>query len=213
MNLHDELLAFAAETNQAVPEYESLVQQAAADLKAEFAGQKMLEPGDMAPLFSLPSATGEQISLRDRLDHGPVILNFYRGGWCPYCNLELRAYQALLEEIQMAGGNLIAISPQAPDDSLTTIEKESLSFDVLSDYGAKVAGQYGIAFELKGSLRKFQEKVGYDLTQFNAAKDWRIPVPATFVIGSDGMIKLAHIDLDYRKRLEPKQALDVLKAV
>ena len=213
MSLEEELKAFATQIEQASPDYGSWVAELVSDLKEEFAGQQALVPGDEAPMFSLPSATGEQISLRDRLDQGPVILNFYRGGWCPYCNLELRAYQALLDEIQSAGASLVAVSPQSPDDSLTTAEKEGLSFDVLSDHGSRVARQYGIAFELGGALKVVQEKSGYDLTQLNAAKDWCIPVPATFVIGSDGNIKLSHIELDYRNRLEPKYALDVVKSL
>lgn len=213
MSLEEELKAFAAEIEQSAPDYGSWLAELVSDLKAEFANQKALVPGDAAPMFSLPSATGEQVSLRDRLNQGPVILNFYRGGWCPYCNLELRAYQALLDDIQSAGASLIAISPQSPDDSLTTSEKEGLSFDVLSDHGSNVAQEYGIAFELGGTLKAVQEQSGYDLTQLNAAKDWRIPVPATFVIGSDGNLKLAHIELDYRSRLDPKQALDVVKSL
>ena len=213
MSLKEELDLFAAQTKQASPDYESWVEELIADLEAEFDGEQMLKVGDTAPLFTLPSATGEQVSLKGRLDHGPVILSFYRGGWCPYCNLELRAYQALLGDIQSAGASLLAISPQSPDDSLTTAEKENLSFDVLSDHGSTVAGQYGIAFELGGSLKIVQKKSGYDLTQLNAAKDWRIPVPATLVIGTDGEIKLAHVDLDYRNRLEPAHTLEVLRSL
>ena len=213
MSLEEELKAFATQIEQASPDYGSWVAELVSDLEAEFASRKTLMPGDRAPLFSLPSATDEQVSLKDRLDQGPVILNFYRGGWCPYCNLELRAYQALLDEIQSAGASLVAVSPQSPDDSLTTAEKEGLSFDVLSDHGSNVAQEYGIAFELGGTMKTVQEKSGYDLTQLNAAKDWCIPVPATFVIGSDGNIKLSHIELDYRNRLEPKCALDVVKSL
>lgn len=213
MSLKEELDKFAAQTMQASPDYESWVEELVADLETEFDDQQILKEGDIAPHFTLPSATGEQVSLRARLDQGPVILSFYRGGWCPYCNLELRAFQAILADIQSTGASLVAISPQSPDDSLTTAEKEHLSFDVLSDHGSTVADEYGIAFELGGSLKMVQEKSGYDLAQLNAAKDWRIPVPATFVIGSDGGIKLAHVDLDYRNRLEPSHALDVLRSL
>ena len=213
MTFKDQLLAAVAEANELVPGYEEMVQDAIENLEAEFKDKPMLEVGDTAPMFSLPSATGEQVTLKDRLNEGPVILNFYRGGWCPYCNLELRAYQEILEDIRAAGASLIAISPQSPDDSLTTTEKEDLSFDVLSDHGCEVAHKYGIAFEQGGRWRTFLEQVDHALPQFNAADDWVIPLPATFVIGSDGKVKLTFFDMDYRKRLDPAETLELLKTL
>jgi peroxiredoxin len=167
--------------------------------------------GDKAPSFVLPDALATPVDLSNRLDNGPVVLNFYRGGWCPYCNIELRAYQALLPRITELGASLVAISPQAPDDALTTAEKNDLTFDVLSDTGSAVAESFGLDFELSEKLQDIYTDLGNDLTAKNAGNDWRLPVPATFVIARDGRIVFAHVDADYRERAEPEQVIEALE--
>ena len=141
---------------------------------------------------------------------GPVALVFYRGAWCPYCNIHLRALQAALPEMQALGASLIAISPQAPDESLSNMEKQELAFDVLSDRGCDVAGAYGVAFALAEELRPIYGALGIALPEKNAADDWRLPIPATFVIGADGRIAFADVDADYRNRAEPDDILATL---
>jgi peroxiredoxin len=167
--------------------------------------------GDKAPNFVLPDALAKPVDLSNRLDNGPVVLNFYRGGWCPYCNIELRAYQALLPRIAKLGASLMAISPQAPDDALTTAEKNALTFDVLSDRGSAIAERYGLDFELSEKLKEIYIDIGNDLTMRNAADDWRLPVPATFVIAADGTIAFAHVEADYRERADPDEVIDTLE--
>ena len=167
--------------------------------------------GDRAPNFVLPDALARAVDLSDRLANGPVVLNFYRGGWCPYCNIELRAYQALLPRLIELGASLMAISPQAPDDALTTVEKNALAFDVLSDHGSQVAESYGLDFELSERLRDIYIDIGNDLTTRNAADEWRLPVPATFVIAADGTIAFAHVEADYRERADPGEVVEILE--
>ena len=171
---------------------------------------KALKAGDAAPDFVLPDANGHAVSLAQRLAAGPVVLKFYRGGWCPYCNLDLRAWQKALPAIAAAGGQLVAVSPESPDNSLTTAEKNALAFSVLSDAGARVAARYRLAFQLSPALKALYQKRGRDLADWNGG-DWTLPVPATFVIGADGRIVLAHVDADYRSRLEPSEAIAVLR--
>jgi peroxiredoxin len=185
----------------------AIMQQATDRLAQVYATQTSLKNGDIAPDFELPNAVGEQIKLSDRLQQGAVILTFYRGGWCPYCNLELRAYQQLLPQIQAAGATLIAISPQLPDHSLATAEKNQLDFDVLSDVGSTVAQSYNLAFELSDELKQLYTQLGHALPDVNGTPDWQLPIPATFVIAPDRQILLAHVDVDYRNRLEPMVAL------
>jgi peroxiredoxin len=140
MTLQTALDTFRAEFLEKFPaDIAAVMQQATDRLAQDYATRTRLQVGDFAPDFELPNAVGERIKLSDRLQRGSVILTFYRGGWCPYCNLELRAYQQLLPQIQAAGVSLIAISPQTPDASLSTAEKNQLSFDVLSDVGSEVA--------------------------------------------------------------------------
>jgi peroxiredoxin len=191
----------------------AVMQRATEQLTQDYATRNRLQVGDLAPNFELPNAVGVRVKLSDRLQRGAVILTFYRGGWCPYCNLELRAYQQLLPQIQAAGASLIAISPQTPDASLSTAEKNQLSFDVLSDVGSKVAQAYNIAFELPDELKQLYTQLGHALPDSNGTSDWQLPIPATFVIAPNHQIHLAHIDVDYRNRLEPSEALAIATQV
>lgn len=212
MNLKTALDAFRAEFLEKFPtEKAAIMQRATDELTEAFQTHQFLQVGDLAPDFALTNAVGETVRLRDRLAQGAVILTFYRGGWCPYCNLELRAYQQVLPQIRELGASLVAISPQTPDASLTTAEKNSLEFDVLSDIGSKVAQASGIAFELPIYLQQLYRDLGHPLPDNNGTEDWQLPIPATFVVAPTGRIVLAHVDVDYRNRLEPVEAIAALK--
>ena len=175
--------------------------------------ERAVKQGDIAPDFELPNARGDTVALSTLLVEGPVVLAFYRGGWCPYCNLQLRAYQRILPEIRELGAQLVAISPQAPDASLTTAEKNELEFEVLSDAEAKAARAYRILFDLSDRLKAAYLGMGRDLSADNADGQWHLPIPATYVIGRDGRVELAYVDPEYRNRLEPSEILRVLKKI
>jgi peroxiredoxin len=212
MNLQAALDAFRAEFINKFPAEKAAIMQCATDaLAKEFIEKRTLNIGDIAADFTLTNAIGEPINLTEQLAKRPVILTFYRGGWCPYCNLELRTYQQLLPQIQHNGASLIAVSPQTPDASLSTAEKNNLEFDVLSDVGSKVAQAYGIAFSLPDELRKLYAELGHALPDINGTDDWVLPVPATFIINQQRKVILAHIDVDYRNRLEPEAAIAILQ--
>jgi peroxiredoxin len=181
------------------------------ELRAAGIERNALKPGDRAPDFTLPDATGRSVSLSERLKDGPVVLKFYRGGWCPYCNLELRAYQKALPELAAVGAQLVAVSPESPDHSLSTKEKNALAFSVLSDRGGATARAYRLAFQLSPELKALYQSRGRDLAEWNGG-DWTLPVPGTFVVGTDGRIVLAHVDADYRSRLEPSEAVAAARA-
>ena len=173
---------------------------------------RALKVGDHAPDFILPDVHGEPVRLRALLDQGPVVVVFYRGGWCPYCNLHLRGFQRRLPEFRELGATVVAISPQLPDNSLSTREKDELAFPVLSDVGNKVARQFGIVFELSDELVELYRQFGHALEDFNGADGSReLPVPATFLLGGEGAIRLAHVDADYTRRLDPDVVIEVLK--
>lgn len=167
---------------------------------------RALKAGRLAPDFVLPDHKGKPVRLSRILQDGPVILTFYRGGWCPYCNLELRAYQALADKMNRAGVRLIAVSPQAPDATASTVADNALGFDVLSDVGSRVGRAYRVAFDLADELRPLYERLGHSLPDKNGA-DWVLPIPATYVVAPSGEIVLAFVDTDYRSRLEPSDAI------
>lgn len=208
MPLKTSLDEFRAEFSNKVPlEIAATMEWATRQLAQDYASKPLLQVGDLASNFELPNPVGKKIKLSDRLQAGAVILIFYRGGWCPYCNLELRAYQQILPQIRATGTSLIAISPQTPDQSLSTAEKNQLDFDVLSDRGSTVAQAYNLAFELPDNLKAIYTQFSHALPDVNGTADWQLPIPATFVIAPNGKILLAHIDVDYRNRYGPEDAL------
>ncbi len=179
-------------------------------LKSDIA-KNAINVGDKAPDFSLPNVKGGNLRLSEVLKQGPVVLNFYRGGWCPFCNLEFKALQERLPEIKELGATLIGVSPETPDNSLSTVEKHQLEFDVLSDVGNKVIREYGLLFTVYEEVRPLYLEWGLDIPQVNGDDSWELPVPATYVIDTDGVVHAAHVDKDYTKRMEPADIVAALK--
>jgi peroxiredoxin len=167
--------------------------------------------GEVFPSFSLPNPGGHAVSSEELLQQGHLVVCFYRGGWCPYCNLELRAYQAVTEEIRKLGTTLIAISPQLPDESLTTAAKGNLTYQVLSDTGNSLASHLGLTFELAPAVVDIYRSVGYDLERINGNSSWTLPIPATYVVRKDGIIVDAFIQPDHSVRKEPSEVIEILK--
>jgi peroxiredoxin len=163
-----------------------------------------LKSGASAPDFTLPDVDGRPVTLSTMLKRGPVVLAFYRGEWCPYCNLQLRAYQAILPRILDLGASLLAVSPQTPDHSLSTVQQKGLTFPVLSDAGNEVARRYGLVFAVSEALRA----AGVNLPAYNGDDSWELPMPGTFVVAPDDTVRLSFVDADWTKRLEPAAILD-----
>ncbi|VAW72422.1 AhpC/Tsa family protein GSU0066 [hydrothermal vent metagenome] len=186
----------------------------AQQLAAAHTSPLVAKPGDRARDFSLPNAHGNQVRLQALIEQGPLVLTFYRGVWCPYCNLYLKLLQQILPQIKQAGGSMVAISPMNPDNSKATIETSELEFEVLSDIGNKVARQYTRVFKNADEPIKAMSELGYDFYSFYDDKAPELPVSATFIIAPDGIIKFAESEGgDYRKRTEPEKILDILKTM
>jgi peroxiredoxin len=170
-----------------------------------------LAVGDEAPDFELPDATGRPVRLSTVLEEGPVVLSFYRGEWCPYCNLALHKWQERIAELTAAGGRFIAISPQRPTNAISLTEKHELAFPVLSDETQQVIRAYKLHFDLPPTLKElFGNAWGLDLTEQNADGSWSLPVPGTFVVDRAHRIRFAFASVDWRRRAEPD---DVIAAV
>lgn len=169
-----------------------------------------MQVGDIAPNFTLTNALSEQVELKDYLKKGPVVLTWYRGGWCPYCNLTLNQLQQELPNFKANGANLLALTPELPDSSITTKEKHKLEFEVLSDIGNKVAKKYGVVFKLTDDVAKiYNEK--FSLTTYNGDDSNELPLAATYIIDTNGEIIYAFLDADYRNRTEPFEITKKLK--
>ena len=168
--------------------------------------------GEYAPEFDLPNAIGEQISLYDSLQKGPVVLVWYRGGWCPYCNLQLQHIQSKLAEIQAAGGQVIAISPELPDMTMTTKERHMLEFQVLSDIDNKVADKYKLAYTVPNYVVDHYD-LSVKLNDHNGNESNRLPLAVTYVINTDGKVAYAFLDADYKNRASPEEIISVLKTL
>lgn len=173
-----------------------------------------LKVGAVAPDFDLPNVSGESIQLYKLLAEGPVVLTFYRGGWCPYCSIALRGLQRELKEFRALGAELVAISPELPDNSLTTSEKNGIEFQVLSDTGNKVAAMLGVAVLVSKEVQGVYRGFGNALDLINGVSGAEsLPAPSTFVIGKDKIVRLAFVDADYTKRLDPLDALKALRSL
>lgn len=172
-----------------------------------------LGEGDMAPDFSLSNATGDMVRLNDLLKKGPVVLTFYRGTWCPYCNLQLAQLQGILPQIKGIGASLVAVSPQTPDNSLDIKEKNNLEFEVLSDVGNIVARQFTTVFKYGETPLNTMKELGYDFDSFYGDDSREIPIPALFIINQDSKVIYAKSEGgDYRNRVEPAEILIALGA-
>ncbi|MEL6229979.1 MAG: peroxiredoxin-like family protein [Cyanobacteria bacterium J06627_3] len=210
--LAEQLADFRADFQSKAPQDAQVTMAEATEaLEASGIANQALTVNDKAPDFELPDATGKLVRLSELLKQGPVVINFYRGEWCPYCNLELRAFQNLLPEFKQASATLVAISPELPDHSLSVTEKHSLEFAVLSDVGNKVSRQYGLVFTLDASLQPLYEGFGIDIPTSNGDDSYELPLPATYVIDQSGRIRYAFAEADYTLRAEPQDVLAVVK--
>ncbi|ATG77953.1 peroxiredoxin-like family protein [Pseudoalteromonas sp. 1_2015MBL_MicDiv] len=180
------------------------------ELIAQHIKGNALQIGQKVENFSLANHNGENVELADLLKKGPVIISFYRGGWCPYCNLELKALNDYLPQFKTQSAQLVAISPQLPDETLSTAQKNNLEFDVLCDVSNKVAEQFGLLFTLDERIQALYTQFGIDFEHYYGDKSFKLPLPATYVINQEGVITYAFLSEDYTLRAEP---IDVMAAL
>jgi peroxiredoxin len=212
MSLKDQLAEYRAGWYHRVPvERQAIMQRHINQLRSGAIARSMLKVGDRAPAIVLENAKGATVDVGALLKKGPAIVTFYRGGWCPYCNLELKAYQELLPQIAAAGASLVAISPEKPDDMVSTAEKNALAFEVLSDVGQKVGRAFGLVYDFTEELKSAYHGFNLDIPARNGTPgEWALPVSATYIIERDGSIDYAYTDVDYRDRADPRDVLAVL---
>src|SRR5271155_1832882 len=212
MSLKEQLAEYRAGWYQRVPaERQAIMQRHIDQLRSGAIARTMLKAGDHAPPIVLENAKGAIVDVGTLLKKGPVIVTFYRGGWCPYCNLELKAYQDILPQIVVAGASLVAISPEKPNDTVSTAEKNALTFEVLSDVGQKVGRAFGLVYQFTEELKSSYRGFNLDIPARNGAPDeWALPIAATYVIDRNGTVVYAYTDADYRDRADPRDVLAIL---
>ncbi|MDO7172239.1 peroxiredoxin-like family protein [Mariniflexile sp. AS56] len=212
--LKEQTDAKIAAGRQANPDFMKGVDAIINKAKAFQQGSDAIKVGQKVPNFELPNTEGKLTILNSLLSKGPVVVTFYRGDWCPYCNLQLRALQARLSEIHALGATLVAITPQVPDGSLTKNEISEMDFIVLSDQDAKVASQYGVAWEVPEFLvEHMRVDRNLDLDIINNGNGSVLPIPATFVIERDGVVTWSYVNVDYRTRSEPDDIIEALQNI
>lgn len=217
MSLQAKLDAFKADFEAGKPPYNvppsviETMRRATAELKASGAAQRALKLGDKAPAFTLEDADGNEVRSADLLRQGPLIASFYRGVWCPYCNMELQALEAVRPEYEKRGARLVAISPQIAANSRKSMRQNKLGFPILSDSNGQVAAAFGLRFELPDYLVDLYKYLKNDLPSFNDDPSWTLPMPARYVIGQDGTVLYANVNPDYTQRPEPKDLLPALQ--
>jgi peroxiredoxin len=217
MTLQAKLDAFKADFEAGKPPYKvppsviATMRRATAELIASGAAGEARKAGDKAPAFTLNDPDGNAVSSAALLAKGPLVVSFYRGVWCPYCNMELQALQEALPAFQALGANLVAISPQTAVNSRKSVRQNALDFPILSDTHNDVAAAFGLRFALPDYLVELYQGLKNDLPSFNGDPSWTLPMPARYVIGQDGTILYAEVNPDYTRRPEPEDMLPALR--
>lgn len=211
MSLQSKLDEIKAGFKTMVPaDVASAMDEATNNLIASGLAERALKVGDKAPTFTLTDQDGQTVQSTDLLAKGPLVLTFYRGTWCPYCNLDLQAIEAAASEVRDRGASLAAISQQTASNSRKSHRDNNLSFPVLNDHGGEVAAAFGVRWVIPENLRPIHQMLGADITKFNGEDSWTLPMPARYVIDTDGVIAYAEVNPDYTKRPEPSDLLPTL---
>jgi peroxiredoxin len=217
MSLQARLDAFKADFEAGKPPYNvprsviETMHRATAELIESGAARRARKAGDVAPSFLLRDPEGNVVNSADLLKRGPLVLSFYRGVWCPYCNMELQALEAAKPEFDKVGASLVAISPQTAPNSRKSVRQNKLSFPILSDVKGKVGAAFGLQFNLPDYLVELYKQLKNDLPTFNDNPSWTLPMPARYVIGQDGLILYSEVNPDYTRRPEPQDMIPVLQ--
>jgi peroxiredoxin len=213
-SLNAQLRAFKTSVfDRADEETARALKQAEAEYRADAAQAHPLGVGDPAPGFTLGDASGNQHRLSDYLARGPVLLLFFRGGWCPYCTLTLRAYEEIAPDIRKAGGAILALSPQKASRAALVQESNGVSFPILIDSGNRVATEYGVLGQARAMTRQVFNKLGCNIPEENNAEDWLLPRASEFLIDTDGILRMANVSPVSYERTEPPEALAALRGL
>lgn len=212
-SLKSELDAKAKAAREKTPaEIRRIMEKALEDVRKTKIAEKAKKKGAAFPSRALKNLTGDSVDLSKQAAIKPVIVVFYRGGWCPYCMAQLKYWNGKIDEVKAKGAEFYAVTPEKTDEAKKTSEKNEWKFPVLVDEGSNLARDLGIVYPLPQDLIGVYRKFGIDLEKTNTSEQWELPISATYVVGTDGKIAYAHIDPDYKKRAEPSEVLKKVPA-
>ncbi|CAJ2503545.1 Uu.00g109390.m01.CDS01 [Anthostomella pinea] len=214
MSLAEQLSAVASKASSVIkPEFAAPIAAGHAKFLSTFNAASVVKPGDKLPAFTMLNATGQPVTSASLLAKGgPLLITFYRGEWCPFCNLAIASLQKHLPEFEARGVTLVAVSPELPNGNMTMTEKHELRFPVLTDLHNALARQLGIMYDQSGA-RDFHKSVGIDLEARNGDDSWEVPIPATLLVDREGVVRNAWVNPDFKTRLDPKVALAWIDAL
>ncbi|WP_291858815.1 peroxiredoxin-like family protein [Bradyrhizobium sp.] len=208
--LNEQLEAYAAAGREIFPAYGEAVDRLVARIHENGGGENAPRPGDPMPPFILPDVTGKLVSLKSLLETGPVAVMFYRGHWCPYCRLNVRAVTQALDRIRALGGDVVAIMPEVQQFAEKFRSEADAPFPVLTDLDNGYALSLNLAIWLGAEIQRL---LSYqDMKHFHGNDGWVLPIPATFVVGRDGLVKARFVDPDFRKRMEIDDLIAAFKS-
>ena len=215
MTLEESLAKLKAKIEGSMPqENVAIMHQATKDLETSGIGESILKVGDKAPEFLLPNQEGKMISSKELLQKGDLIITFYRGVWCPYCNLDLGNLKRYKSQFEAQNATMLSISPQLEKQNKQIVDRQRLNFDLLSDTENKIAAQFGLRWTMKDPLKSlYKDTFKISLPNYNGDDSWTLPIPARFIIGTDGVIKYVEYSIDYTKRPNPDVLVEALKAI
>ena len=211
MSLQEKLDAFKAQFKSQAPEgaFDAFA-RSTQELIDSGQADRAVAAGNVAPDFTLTDQDGETVALKDLLAKGPVVVSFYRGVWCPYCNIELKALEAAAGEIRARGASLVAVSMQGASDSRKSQRDNKLSFPILTDKAGELAAKFGIRWTLQDYVIEYHKMFGVELPKIHDDGQWNLPMPARYVIHTDGSVAYAEVNPDYTRRPDPSDLLPVL---
>jgi peroxiredoxin len=206
--LQDQLDQITANTRHLVqPERLAVGERAVSELFASRIEERILPVGATAPEFALKDSNGKLVRSRDLLESGPLVIKFFRGRWCPYCMTELEAWRDLYGQLRERDALLVAIGPQIERQSDFMASQHGLPFPVLSDPGCAVAEQFGLVYTVPEYHRQYYRSILINIPFVNGDQSWRLPIPATYVLGKNRKVLFAEAHADFRVRPEPEEAL------
>lgn len=214
MKLSEQIAEFQQAMMKDIPESVlKRLQQETQWLQDQRPENNALKAGELIPAIKLYNHKGQLVDVQSLLQEKVLVLSFYRGTWCPYCSLELRSLIKHYPAICDAGAELLAISPELPDKSMDSIEREKIPFQVLSDPCNRIAKEFGLTFQLSTILQQIYKDFGFDLVEKNGDLTWRLPMPATYIVKQDGQIHTAYVNSDYTQRMEPSDIVEQINSL